>query len=355
MNDSYENILERMSSKFRELSGYDADRVSDVGVRMRVLAGEIFSLTSQLDHIKNQMFALTASGESLDRHAQQAGIQRQKGNKAQGRIMFRLDMPLEFAVTIPAGTLCTTSDGTLNYITKEELIIERGSSFAYARCEAENSGSQYNISSRQVTTIVTYFSVGIGITNATSFTGGTDDENDDPLRKRLIEHIRNKPNGLNRSYYTSLAVSVDGVYSASVTNNPTQRNALILYIAGKGARASDEAYLNVQNMINANKSFGVSASIYHATLDTVNVSVRISTSGSQLFADVSPKVVAAVTAYFERLLVGEKVTAASLGNVIYDVDGVDNYQLVQFEDHITALGHLAVLGTVSVDMIPTEG
>ena len=42
--DSYQEILDRMKEKYKELSGYDADGASDIGIRMQVLAGEVFSL-----------------------------------------------------------------------------------------------------------------------------------------------------------------------------------------------------------------------------------------------------------------------------------------------------------------------
>ena len=63
--ESYEEILERMKNKFTELSGSNVNDDSDIGIRMKVLAGEIFSLQNNVNWLKNQMFAQTAVGEQL--------------------------------------------------------------------------------------------------------------------------------------------------------------------------------------------------------------------------------------------------------------------------------------------------
>ena len=47
--DSYESIYERMKAKYEELSGADFDEGSDIAIRLRVLAGEIFNAQSGME------------------------------------------------------------------------------------------------------------------------------------------------------------------------------------------------------------------------------------------------------------------------------------------------------------------
>ena len=47
--ETYEEILGRMQGTFEELAGYPADDASDIGIRLRVLAGEVYSLTAAMD------------------------------------------------------------------------------------------------------------------------------------------------------------------------------------------------------------------------------------------------------------------------------------------------------------------
>ena len=74
--ETYEEILGRMQGTFEELAGYPADDASDIGIRLRVLAGEVYSLTAAMDWLEQQFFAQTAQDEQLDLRAQEHGIQR---------------------------------------------------------------------------------------------------------------------------------------------------------------------------------------------------------------------------------------------------------------------------------------
>ena len=68
MSENYSEILERMQTEFEKNAGYVPDDASDIGIRMKTLAGEIFSLESSIDFLKRQMFPTTATGEYLDKH-----------------------------------------------------------------------------------------------------------------------------------------------------------------------------------------------------------------------------------------------------------------------------------------------
>ncbi|MFQ7061561.1 MAG: hypothetical protein ACLRQY_02295 [[Clostridium] leptum] len=71
MSETYESILSRMQDQFQELAGFPADDASDIGIRLKVLAGELFSACTNLDWLKRQVFPQTAQGIQLDYHAQQ--------------------------------------------------------------------------------------------------------------------------------------------------------------------------------------------------------------------------------------------------------------------------------------------
>ncbi len=48
MSETYESILSRMQDRFQELAGFPADDASDIGIRLKVLAGELFSACTNL-------------------------------------------------------------------------------------------------------------------------------------------------------------------------------------------------------------------------------------------------------------------------------------------------------------------
>lgn len=348
MSVTYEDILERMSDKFTELSGMEADRASDIGIRLRVLAGEIYSMYSYIEWLKKQAFPDTAAGESLDKHAAQRGLTRKKGKKARGVITFRLDMPLEYGVTIPEGTICTVSDGSLNYVTTQEAVIERGSVFAFVPAEAENSGEQYNIGAERVNTIVTYFSVGLTINNATSFSGGTSDEEDEALRKRLFESYFITPAGMNKAYFRELATGQNCADSASVYTVDGEAGNIYVAVAGRGTTASSAQLLNATAAVNSNTPLGIESHVQNATLRTVNVVVTVTVKDGYSFTDVGPNVEEAIRSFFYDLSVGEGLIVANLGSVIIGVEGVENYSFTNLADTSAGNAVLITLGTLSV-------
>ena len=69
--NSYEEILQRMEEAYEQKSGCKVADVSEVGLRMRVLAGELYRLETSLDWLERQAFPQTASGEQLDLHGAQ--------------------------------------------------------------------------------------------------------------------------------------------------------------------------------------------------------------------------------------------------------------------------------------------
>lgn len=94
MSEAYSEILERMQTEFEKNAGYVPDDASDISIRMKTLAGEIFSLESSLDFLKRQMFPTTATGEYLDKHAEMRGLKRKPAIKASGKLMFYVERPL---------------------------------------------------------------------------------------------------------------------------------------------------------------------------------------------------------------------------------------------------------------------
>ena len=346
MNCTYDEILERMNNKFYELSGYEADRVSDIGIRIRLLAGELFSLTSNIDWLKKQMFPNTASGEQLELHAQQRGLTRRKGNKSTGQIIFMLDTPLEYEVTVPKGTICTTSDGALNFVTTADASIMRGGNFVMAEAEAENSGTQYNVAPKAITTIVTYFSVGISIHNASAFSGGTDDETDEELRKRIMHSMQNISNGVNGEYYISLAKSVEGIQSATVLADNVY--TLVVTLGGRGCIPDDDAHKTARSLLNENKAIGISVSVLKAQAVDVSVSVSVTVKSGYTFDSVKAEVENNITEYFKNLSVGESVTLNALGDVIFHTDGVEKYEFSDMTDTSITKKQLAILSDITV-------
>ena len=71
--ETYNEIYTRMKNRYIEESGSDFDEKSDIAVRLKVLAGEIYNAETSIEWLKRQIFVTTASGEFLDEIAEQRG------------------------------------------------------------------------------------------------------------------------------------------------------------------------------------------------------------------------------------------------------------------------------------------
>ena len=65
MSNTYEEIYNRMKQTYETERGDTVDEASDIAIRLRTLAGEIYNMQSSLEWTKRQFFAATATGESL--------------------------------------------------------------------------------------------------------------------------------------------------------------------------------------------------------------------------------------------------------------------------------------------------
>ena len=140
MSDTYEEIYSRMKQTYETQRGDSIDEASDIAIRLRTLAGEIYNMQSSLEWTKRQFFAATATGESLDYLAQQRGLERKPARKSHGSLTFRLAEAKNYAVAIPAGTVVATdTEVPLRFVTTVDGEIPQATLSASIPAEAADS------------------------------------------------------------------------------------------------------------------------------------------------------------------------------------------------------------------------
>ncbi len=346
---SYDEILERMENKYFELTGHEAEECGDIGIRLKLLAGELYSLESNFDWLKRQLLFTTATGEQLDMYAMQRGIKRIRGNKSSGELVIVLDTALDYEMEIPEGTVCTTADGGLNFIIDKATKVMKGSVRTVCHACAEHTGKKYNVAKNAITTMVTYFSAGMYIENGTAFTGGTDDETDEELRKRIEATYRNISNGANAAYYRRLAESVDGVQSSAVVESSTGEEGATIYVAGRGAVCSGSCISKVYKIIEEGRCIGHKIRVVNAGTALYNVDVGISVKPGYNSQEVTENVRNSIINYFNALNVGQGVILAEIGCTLMNTDGVENYVFNNMQDKSAAESVLIILGNLTVN------
>ena len=64
---SYDEILSRMENAYKEKTDVIPDENSDTGIKLRVLAGEIFNMGTELEWFKRQMFPSPTDAPAAER------------------------------------------------------------------------------------------------------------------------------------------------------------------------------------------------------------------------------------------------------------------------------------------------
>uniref|UniRef100_UPI003FEF8B48 baseplate J/gp47 family protein n=1 Tax=Ruminococcus bromii TaxID=40518 RepID=UPI003FEF8B48 len=234
--ETYDEIYGRMKNAYELETGDSFNEVSDIAIRLKVLAGEIFKLQTNLEWWKRQMFAVSASGECLDKLASQRGIERKKAMKSTGEITFNISQPCSHDIVIPKGCVVATADLVpVRFVTTEDEEISAGNTLVSVYAEAEQAGSNGNIGLGYAVVPVSVPTEIETVTNREKFTGGCDAETDDELRKRIRDTYINTSNGTNAAYYEQLALTVDGVAKASAVGKARGVGTVNVYVTGADA------------------------------------------------------------------------------------------------------------------------
>lgn len=157
-------------------------------------------------------------------------ISRREGTKATGSIAFQVtEIPRNTKFIVPQGTLVSTDAGiTFRTITAFEITSSEAASlynystFMYdipVAVEADEIGTVGNIEAKQITTINTPFNSRVaGVTNYTSFSGGTDREETTAYLERI------------RDFYTNNFIGTEDGYRNLILDN--RQEVEDMYIAG---------------------------------------------------------------------------------------------------------------------------
>lgn len=347
---TYESVLNEMLAAYEAEAGFVPDEASDISIRLRVLASQIHSAAETGKWLLRQMFFSTAEGEYLDRHAQLQGITRNTGSCAEGRVTFRLAGKLGYDVTIPEGMVCATSGADpIRYMVVSSGSIPAGAYETTLDVVAEEAGAAGNIKSGQVSVVVSPPSAGMTCRNSFAFSGGSDPEDDETLRERISAALREPSNGTNAAFYVSETLKVPGVQSAVAVPRANGRGTVSVYAAGVGKTADSAMLTEITGRLADMREINVDVSVLAAEEHQIPLSVKIKPSDGYLFSEISASCYAAVTDYFNHLMIGEAFRLNRLGKILLACEGVEDYTFLAPTSNVSiASTALGVPGNITV-------
>lgn len=269
----YNTIYNQIKQHYETASGETVRDDGDLGLRMQVVSGEIAAAYQQLAFYKKQLLPQTASGEYLARHAETRGLAPRVSAEAVGELTFSRATAAAQNITIPIGTACTASAGNgVLYVTTETAVLSAGKTSVTAAAAANEPGKHTNIKAGAVNLILGGIAGIESVTNAAAFTGGSEAEEEEALRKRLLQSFVKVSTGANKQFYEDLAMSVDGVHSAQAI---AVGNAVTLYVTDIFRMTSTALIQRVQQTVDQAKALGVTVTVQKPVTVNQNLSVTV--------------------------------------------------------------------------------
>ncbi|MBQ2652653.1 MAG: baseplate J/gp47 family protein [Methanobrevibacter sp.] len=248
---SRESIVEKMIDYYNEKLELGETRVTDFneGSEIRNLlesiAVDLYDLMEDNYEATKIAFISTAYGEWLDLHGENPLINtpRDTGSEAVGLVTFTIPVVRAMDIIIPEETILVCEENDLEYVTDSEAVIVPGETSVEVYCTCLTVGEDGNCSANTITMIDDdNIDSTVEVTNPEAFSEGSDYEEDDDYRERLLNAIRIDNFG-SIGYYQELGNNVEGVHDVLLVDDETYTRKII--VNGDAKPVTEEVLVNV--------------------------------------------------------------------------------------------------------------
>lgn len=343
-----DEIYGQMVEAFQQETGVTLAGDGDMAVRLYAVAAQIYALYVQVDWVNRQCFPQTAQGDYLDKHAQLRGLERRAAVAAEGILRFETDQAPSTDLTIPAGTVCMTA-GLVRFETTQEAVLQAGETMVETTVAAVEPGASGNVAAGTIRAMAVA-PVGVSrCTNPDGFSGGLDEESDEELRERVLETFQRMPNGANAAFYEQSAMSFPQVAAAAVVSRPRGVGSVDVVVSTAAGVPDSELLEELRAYFEERREIAVDVLVRAPEVQDVDVTIQIQTATNRDSETVRQAVEQAVRSWFDGRQLGQSILRARLGQLIFEVDGVENYVLTAPAADVTVESDvLPMLKTLSV-------
>lgn len=319
--ENYNSILERMREAYTQESGRVPEEVSDTGLKLQAVAGEIYRLYARVEWLKRQSFPQTAEGAQLDLHGAQRGVPRREAQKATGTLSFSRYIPISFDLLIPKGTVCASyGEEAVEYETTEDGTLTAGEVTVVIPAQAVEGGAKGNAAASYINTLISEVNGINYVVNTAPFTGGADPEEDGAYRERILESYRLTGQTGSAVWYEALALEQEGISRAQAVPREDGPGTVSVYVWGDGAAPAAGTISSLSGKLNQEREVGVTVTVKTATAKKMAVMGFLEVQPGAVFDQARTRAVAALTAWFAQRKIGDPVYLGDLSRVILSAD-----------------------------------
>ena len=308
-------------------------------------------------------FGQTSSGKYLTYRGEEHGVPRRPAVTSTGAV----SITGTENCTIPAGLVVATEGeenaevSSIQFVTTQSATLD-AEGFGTAAIEAVTAGTSGNVPANRIVVLMTANANIKAITNTEATTGGIDEEDDDTLRDRYLEKVRNPGTSGNIADYKQWAKEISGVTEVHVLpiwNGPGTVKVIIL---GPNKLPPETAlvqavqeHIAINNLGDSEAPIGATVTVAPAEALPINVvaTILLDSSVSVSLSEINETFTAALRAYLASMAFkAETVRFARIGSLLIEQAGVLDYVELTIngaEANITISQHqVATFGSVSI-------
>lgn len=213
-----QKMINSFYKKYPDANITDFNEGSQIRNFLESLASEVYHLEFKDQQLVQLAFLTTMLGSYLDLKGEELQTPRMLGSSSIGNVTFSIPEAQTIEITIPEGTVLVDSETGYYFNTTAETRINIGDTSCSVSAVSQVIGEAANSRAGKITVFRDNKpSELLSVTNEKAFTGGTDYEEDEAYRERLLEKLGEDSFG-SREYYIRLGESVDGVHDVILTD-----------------------------------------------------------------------------------------------------------------------------------------
>lgn len=279
LEDLSETIINDLKESNFVISGFKNGR--PFKTLLMLFLQVVIELYGLLKSIVPKIYASNAEGVWLDAKAADNSVYRKQAVKLKGLITCSRATSGTI-VSIPQGTIFQTqldAKGVRKrYISTTQIIMQKAELQTLVPVEAEDVGNEYNMIQGTITESFQYLSGIDSITNASGWITleGSDAEDDESLRDRLLRVWNNLALQPTSGVYYTAATNVAGVLNVIVDDmHPRGQATVDVIITSVNGIPSPELIEKVTESVNDVKGSYDDVIVYAPTTDIVNVDITL--------------------------------------------------------------------------------
>ena len=338
-DEIHESMLESLPDKFDKSEGqvlYDITRpMANVTSRLRGY---------EIPEALKLIWPRFADGIYLDYHAESRNMARKEATYATGE----LTISGAEGTIIPTGSIFSTETknnvASVDYQTLADVVIGESGTVTVA-AQAVFPGADGNAGANQIIIKSNEIDDISAVTNEAAFTGGYGEEEDEELKKRIIEYDQSKgeSNIGCKADYKRWALEVIGVGNVTVITPEDDTGLITLVVTDQnGSPASTElcqtVYTHImgENADDEARLATINAQLQVIPPQTINVSItatiELEADTTETINSITTAFVAALIKYFPQAITDREIRYSKVKSILSGISGVYDFKDVYINE-----------------------